>query len=390
MVNANQKLHVVLICNTDGALAVFRRPLIEHFISLGWRVSTISGGEKYLEDIRGLGAEPHVISFDRQGLSVSSNLRLLLDIWRLLRMLKPDVVHCFTHKANLFGVMAAVVCGIRGRFMTITGLGTAFVESGLKYCLVRYLLLIGYQLLGRHCGAVFFQNKDDLSLFTSARALKGIHHIVTGGSGVDLSRMPIPSGTAVATARSMLLKRLDRVGHAGPLVLLVARTVINKGINEYYAAARIVHKDRPDVLFIHLGTMDHGFDAVPVQRLAQDGHVHFLGFDPDPGPYMIAADLVVLASYREGMPRSLLEALAFDKPLVATDVPGCRETVIPGVNGLLCKVRDAKSLADAIQEVLKWPTSYYRGQSRKLCELRFDSRQLVEQTTKEYLLALRN
>lgn len=389
MAQADRRPHLVLICNTDGALAIFRRPLIEHFVAQGWRVSTISGGDRFLEDIRRLGAEPHEIPFDRHGLSLLANLRLLLHIRRLLRELEPDVVHCFTHKANLFGVAAALSCGTRGRFMTVTGLGTAFVETGFRHRLVRRLMLGAYRVLGQRCGAVFFQNPDDVQLFESAGALRGVHHVVTGGSGVDLTRLPVPDAAAIAGARAALLARLGRSGHVGPLVLLIARTVVNKGVGEYYAAARLAHAERPDVLFIHLGDLHEGPDAVPVRELAQEGHVHFLGFDPDPRPYMIASDLVVLASYREGMPRSLLEALALDKPLVATDVPGCRETVIPGRNGVLCKVGDAESLAQAMLQVLSWPADHHRGHSRALCEARFDVKLLVDQTASEYSLVLK-
>lgn len=383
-----KRRHLVLVCNTDGALAIFRRPLIEHFVRAGWRVSTISGGNRFLDDIRRLGAEAHEIPFDRHGLSLISNLRLLLRIHRLLRSLKPDVVHCFTHKANLFGITAALACGVRGRFMTVTGLGTAFVENGLRHRLVRSIMLHAYSVLGRRCGSIFFQNPDDVRLFSEAGVLEGVNIVVTGGSGVDLSMLPVPDASARMAARSALLTRIGLEGHTGSVVLLIARTVINKGVGEFYAAARRVRTRRQDVVFIHLGDLHEGPDAVPVQEMAREGHVHYLGFDPDPRPYLIAADLVVLASYREGMPRSLLEALALDKPVVASDVPGCRETVIPGRNGLLCKVADAESLASSMLEVLDWPRDRHVGQSRQLCEARFDARILVRQTEDEYSRSL--
>jgi glycosyltransferase involved in cell wall biosynthesis len=272
----------------------------------------------------------------------------------------------YTAKPNVYGSLAAQALGIPV-INNVSGLGTAFIRQGLLTRIVSGL----YRLAFRRSARVFFQNPEDQDLFVSAGIVPPEKTALLPGSGIDLARF------APVAPRER--------GERPFTFLLVARLLWDKGVGEYAEAARLVRARHPAARFQLLGFLDvANRTAVPradVERWVAEGIIDYLGHAEDVRPLLAAADCVVLPSYREGLPRTLLEAAAMGKPLIATDVPGCRHIADHGVNGYLCAVRDAGSLAEAMINMLGLPEAERRAMgksARAKAEAEFDERLVVD------------
>lgn len=288
--------------------------------------------------IRALGAQFIPVRVDSSGTSIVRDGRLLLDYRRALKALRPDAFLGFTVKPNIYGSLAAAGLGIR-TVNNISGLGTAFLRGGPLGWLVRGL----YRLALRKSARVFFQNPDDLHLFVGAGLVREKQAQLIPGSGIDLEHFR-PSGSAT-----------DRGGHFR--FLFVGRLLRDKGLVEYAEAARLLRPAWPQAEFAILGFAgSDNRSAVPiaeVKRWEAEGIVSYAGETEDVRPFIAEADCVVLPSYREGLPRTLLEASAMATPMVASNVAGCREIVRDGDTGFLCAARSPESLAGAMESMLR-------------------------------------
>jgi len=324
---------IVMSANSAWNIVNFRAGLIRDLIASGHRVVVVAPADGYESRLAALGAEFEPIEINSSGMSIIEDSRLLLRYRRILRRLQPAAFLGFTVKPNIYGSLAAALSGVKA-INNISGLGTAFLRRGPLQSLVGGL----YRLALRRSATIFFQNREDLRMFVDRGLADRKRSRLLPGSGIDLERFAPPPVDA-APGRDLRF-------------LLVARLLWDKGIAEYVAAARIVRARYPAVRFDILGFL--GADnrsAVPPDAVAgwqEEGVVDYLGSSDDVRPFVRQADCVVLPSYREGMPRSLLEASAMARPLIASDVPGCREIVDDGVNGFLCEVRSGESLAAAM------------------------------------------
>lgn len=383
---------ILMICNTDGALYVFRKPLILHLVKSGNVVNTISGKSEYFKHLLNMGVNPRQIEFARHSVGIFENIAILWKLVQMIREIKPDVVHNFTHKPAIYGTLAARLAGTKIIVITITGLGTLFINNNVMSIILRNLLLLQYRIALRFAHTIFFQNPDDLEYFLARKILCKNKARLSNGSGIDLHEFGLYSNESRIKARRMLENELGQALETRIVILCSARAVREKGIYEFYKAARILSFNYPDrYIFIHLGLVDdmaRGYLQGPIlNQLAWESHVHYLGYKDNIQDYMLAADIVTLPSYREGVPRSLIEALALGKVIVTTDVPGCRETVIDGWNGYLCKPGDANSLANCIYKVTHEFCLQALSRSRQYCEEKFDADKLVTLTMKEYGLS---
>jgi N,N'-diacetylbacillosaminyl-diphospho-undecaprenol alpha-1,3-N-acetylgalactosaminyltransferase len=313
---------------------------------------------------------------------------LLVTIWRVIRNEQPDVVHCFTHKAAIFGAIASKVAGVGRVVVTVTGLGSAFVGGGLRGRLLQLMLKVQYRIATRFVHAVFFQNPDDLREMTGW-AVPPSKARLTAGSGLDLSALPKRSQQERSNARLALLKELPSIPAASTIVLFPARATVEKGLMDFYLAVKLLVKRTPGrFAFLHVGLIDDtGKGALSLKEvvaLAKDCGVHYLGFKEDIERYLLGADIIALPSHREGLPRSLVEALALGKVVVASDAPGCKETVVHGKNGFLCATGDPDSLAACIQMVTPELINSAVEVSRGLAECKFDAQKVVQATLHEY------
>ena len=322
---------VVLAANSSWNLVNFRGNIIVALQRQGFRIVAIAPRDSHTGQLQAMGVEYHPLEFRSAGISPLDDARLLLRYIALLRAIRPAAFLGFTIKPNVYGSLAARLLGIPA-INNVSGLGTAFIKQGMITRVATFL----YRQAFRRSATVFFQNDEDRRQFVAAGMVAAGQSRLLPGSGVDLDRFaptPPPSGKPFC-------------------FLLIGRLLWDKGVQEYVDAARIVKRRHPDARFQILGFADvDNRTAVPratLDRWIGEGLIEHLGATDDVRPYIAASDCVVLPSYREGLPRSLLEASAMARPIVATDVPGVRDVVDDRVTGLLCQVRSAASLAEAM------------------------------------------
>ena len=329
---------IVLSANSDWNIANFRQGLVRALQSAGYQPVIIAPQDSAADArMRGLGVERVPIEIDRAGLNPFADFRLFLRYRSLLKRLRPAAYLGYTIKPNIYGSLAAASLGIPA-LPNVSGLGTAFIQGGGLRALVTRLYRIGFA----RAPVVFFQNEDDRDLFVARRIVRPAQARVLPGSGVDLEHF----------APAPLLE-------GSPVFLFIGRLLRDKGVGEFVEAARSIRREYPHARFQLLGGLDEGnrtgirqpeLDSWVAERI-----VEHLGTTDDVRPFIAAASAVVLPSYREGLPRSLLEAAAMARPLIASDVPGCRDVIEDGVNGFLCNVRDSAALADAMRRLASLP-----------------------------------
>jgi glycosyltransferase involved in cell wall biosynthesis len=327
---------VVLAANDGWNIVNYRKGLIEALQKAGYHIGVAAPEGAYVDMVRAMGTEFHPIAMAPKGTSPISDLTLLRDFVRLLRRVRPTALLGFTAKPNIYGSMAAQLCGVPV-VNNISGLGTAFTRRNWLMWLVSGL----YRVALRRSSTVFFQNRDDLALFESMHLVPRGRSRLLPGSGVDTVHFAPP------TERP-----------AEPFIfLLAARLLWQKGIAEFVEAARRIGGDRPEVRFRILGIVEPPSAAAVSAEQLRDweavGIIDYLGALDDVRPAYAAAHCIVLPSYyREGVPRVLLEASSMALPVITTDMPGCRDAVDDGVTGIICEPRSVDALDRAMRQML--------------------------------------
>lgn len=356
---------VIISINASWNIVNFRSGLVRALRSHGYRVIALAPPDQFSDRLGDLGAEYVPLEMDGRGTSPVRDLGLLARYYRTLRAIRPDVYLGYTAKPNIYGSLAAQALGIPV-INNVAGLGVAFLERGWLNRTVRSL----YRLAFRRSAQIFFQNPDDLALFETGRLVDAGRTSLLPGSGVDLTHFCPP-------AESPMRERVT--------FLLVARLLWAKGVKEFVEAAQIVRNRYPHTRFQIAGIVDDNRrEAIPLKQVldwAASGAIEYLGPLQDVRPAMAEADCIVLPSYYpEGTPRSLLEGAAMGMPLITCEVPGCREVVREGVNGFLCKPRDARSLADKMLRIIDLGPDARAAMgraSRREAEERFDEKIVV-------------
>jgi len=358
--NAATPIRIGVVANTSWYVCNFRLTLIRALRDAGHEVMVIAPEDEYSPALAAAGARLCPFALERTGLNPFRELATLLALRRLLREARLDAVFSFTPKCNIYTGIA--MRGLKGRFVpNLSGLGRAFTGESKLRGLMKALFRFAF----RRAAQVFFQNRDDLAMFVAEGLLPAAKAKQLPGSGVDLARFaPVP------------------MPPDGPVFLLLARLIWEKGLAQYAEAAAAIKKDHPAARFLLLGPLEeNSASAIDPQTLEEwraHGLIEYLGVAKDVAPYIAAADCVVLPSYyREGVPRSLLEAAAMARPLITTDMPGCREAVEDGVNGFLCAPRDSADLTDKLRRFLALDGDARRrmGENgRRKMEREFDER----------------
>lgn len=338
-------MNILILGSYAPSLLNFRGPLIEEIIAHGHIVSV--GAPDISSELRSrlevMGVNVYETPMERTGTGVSADISYYRGLCRLIKKIKPDAVLTYTIKPNIWGSFASSNSKIPSYAM-ITGLGYAFTDSGgnppLRKKLVRFFVHKLYRAATKRNRRVLFQNPDDLEDFMKVNCLSDLEKAcLINGSGVDMvhySRVPMVKD---------------------PVVLMIARLLRNKGVREYAEAALMVLKSHPDARFQLVGPFDEGPDSITqadLENWVAQG-LEYLGPMSDVRTAIAQCRIYVLPSYREGTPRSVLEAMAMGRPVITTDVPGCRETVRDGVNGHLVPVRNSGALAAAICRLLDNP-----------------------------------
>jgi len=353
----------LLIASFPDSLVLFRGPLINALLAHGLQVHVaapdLAEGSAVRVRLENEGVHAHDIPLQRTGVNPLADTRTLFHLWKLMCVVRPDFVLGYTIKPVIYGSLAARLAHVPKRFALITGLGYSFQGDGQRSVL-RSLVQRLYSFALRGVNTTFFQNPDDDALFRRLKILQPFDtSLVVHGSGVNIDYYtvaPLP---------------------AAPRFLLIARLLGDKGIREYAQAARRIRSRYPEVVFGLVGWVDENPNSVTQQELDNwiaEGTLEFAGRLSDVRPAIAACSVYVLPSYREGMPRTVLEAMAMGRAIITTDAPGCRETIENGENGCLVPVRSVDALEAAMLRFINEPALAQRmgKRSRRIAESTYD------------------
>jgi glycosyltransferase involved in cell wall biosynthesis len=329
--------NILIVSNTSWYLYNFRLGLIKLLLEQGYEVFTLAPEDEFSEKLKQTRCHHICLKMDSKGLNPISDLMMKRRLSKLYGEISPNLILHYTIKPVIYGSLAAAKLGIPF-INNVTGLGTAFIKTNWLTWLVKGL----YRLSQKNADRVLFQNADDRELFVSERLIpENVPQEVIPGTGIDtdyFSPQPYPESNSIT-------------------FLLIARMLWDKGVGEFVEAGRQIKSEFNDVRFQLLGFLDvsnrTAISREQMQIWTEEGIIEYLGETNDVRPYICNVDCVVLPSYREGLPRTLLEAASMGRPIIATDVTGCREVVDHGVNGYLCKEKDANDLAEKMRDVIK-------------------------------------
>lgn len=329
---------ILLFANTDWYLYNFRLSLAKELRAQGHEVIFLSPPGSFQTLLQGDGFEWIPFPLSRQGFNPFRELKSVWQLILLYRRIRPEIVHHFTIKPVIYGSLAARVLWISGIINSITGLGHLFIDSGFNTRLLRTVAKWLYRISLRHTH-VIFENPEDRDIFIQNKFLKaGQTHLILG-TGVDVDKFYPKQKT-----------------NEVPVVLFSSRMLVTKGLFEFVEAARLLRQKGLSVRFAIAGRTDPGNPASiseeQIDIWKQSDALEWWGWQDDMPSALAQADIFCLPSYREGVPNALLEAAACGLPIVTTDVPGCRDVVTHGVNGLLVPVRDVPSLAQALETLI--------------------------------------
>lgn len=363
-------MRIAVVLNTSWNIFNFRMNLIKSLQAKGHDVHTVAPNDDYTPRLIEAGCTHHEVKMDSRGASPLKDFALIFELRSIYKRVKPDVILHYTIKPNVYGTLAAAWLRIPV-INNVCGLGTAFLKNDFISRVAVFL----YRLSFRFARKVFFQNPDDLNLFLTERLVPEHRVDLLPGSGIDLKRfLPAP------------LKR-----EGAFTFLLISRLITDKGVLEYVDAVKKLKAEGINAKFQILGAIDEehkrGISKAIVDEWIRSGTIEYLGTTEDVRSFIQQAHCVVLPSYREGTPRTLLEAASISRPIIATNVPGCSQVVEDQVNGFLCNLKDADDLADKMRKMamLDQETLSQFGQNgRKKMEAGFDESVVIN----KYLEAL--
>ncbi|PKG57401.1 glycosyltransferase family 1 protein [Shewanella sp. GutDb-MelDb] len=359
----NSKHKIAVIASFPDSVLSFRGALISAIQQQNYEVHVIAPymEDDLLQELQRRGIVVHQISLQRTGMNPFSDVKYFIQLFKVLREINPDYSIAYTIKPVIYGTLAAKLAGVKNTFSLITGLGYAFTgEAKGKRKVIQYLLHLLYKAALKTNKLVFFQNNDDKALFQQLKLVpKTSNPVVVNGSGIDVSEfseVPLPNSCDF---------------------LLIARLLGDKGIREYAGAARLLKQSHPNSTCRLVGFIDVNPDAIKQHELDEwidGGYIEYIGRLSNVQPAIEQCTVYVLPSYREGTPRSVLEAMAMGRPIITTDAPGCRETVIDGENGYLVPVQDSHALYENMVKLTESRELVVKmgKASREIVEEKFD------------------
>ena len=358
-------MKIAVLSSFTTSLFWFRVDMMKSFREAGCEVLAVGDGPEaeWAERFAELGIRYRSVPVSRNGTNPLHDMKTLAALTRLLKEEKPDKIFAYQAKTVIYGGIAASLNGIREFYPLIAGVGSVFLGDSPRQKLIRSILVAEYRLGLARASKVFFQNRDDLKVFTDHKILPEEKAVMLHGSGVNVEKFtptPLPEE---------------------PCFLCISRLIRDKGVTEYLEAARKLRRRRPEVRCVLVGPFDTNPSAIrpdQLQAYIDDGSVEYAGEQRDVQPFLRACTAYVLPSYREGTPKTVLEAMACGRPAITTDAPGCRETVTDGVNGYLVPVKDGDAIVEAMEKLLDEPgkTAKMARTARAICEERYDVRKV--------------
>ena len=365
---------LIFVVNVDWFFVSHRLPIAIEAIRCGYKVHIVTTLTNKFEELERCGIVVHSLKMKRQGMSILNSILGMLQLFTIFHSVRPDIVHLVTIKPVLLGGLMARAAQVPCVVAAVSGLGFVFTARGWRSSIRRKIVSFFYRVaLGHRNVKVIFQNPDDLIELSSSANLRKSNTVLIRGSGVDLTRFcftPLPKGV--------------------PVVMLAARLLIDKGVGEFVQSAKLLKNRGCVARFVLVGAIDSAnptsFNESQVSSWALEGCVEYWGPISDMNSVLSSATIVVLPSYREGLPKVLIEAAACGRPVITTDVPGCRDSIQQGITGVLVPPYDAESLANAVHDLLSDPVRCKAmGESgRKFAESVFDVRTVINKHMEIY------
>lgn len=362
-------MKIALVLNTSWNIYNFRMNFVKILIEKGYEVHTIAPHDTYTHYLEELGCIHHDVKMDSRGVNPVKDTALFFELLGKYKRIKPDLILHYTIKPNIYGTLAASILKIPS-INNVCGLGTVFLKDNL----VSKIAMLLYKVAFRFPKKVFFQNSDDLNLFLEKKLIDRNITDLVPGSGIDLSHFP-----------PMEFKRNEQF-----TFLLISRLITDKGIMEYVDAVRKLKEKGINARFQLLGAKDpehkRGIQLPVIENWIETNTLEYLGRTDDVRSFIKNADCIVLPSYREGTPRTLLEAASSAKPIIATDVPGCHHVVEDNYNGLLCKLKSADDLAEKMEKMISLDADTLKNfglNGRKKIETQFDEKVVINKYLQE-------
>lgn len=366
---------IVLISNIPFTIFNFRKELVEELVKRDYSVVAVCNTNSNLNNFEN---NPNVKvvhwELNRRSINPLGELKSLYVLYRILKSEKPDVFFAYTIKPVIYSGLCNVFLKIEKSNSFITGLGYVFINQSFKNIILRRLIVFLYRFSLMKVQKVFFQNTDDINLFNKLRILPKSKTYLTNGSGVNLD----------------YYKNLSGINKEPFSFVVISRLLKDKGIYEYIEAIKIVKKQFPHSRFYLAGPFDVNPSSIKkseVDKWEEEGLVHYLGDLKDVREVLSRVEVSILPSYREGTPRIILESMSMGLPIIVTDAPGCRETVIHKYNGFLVDVKNVQSLAEAMSEFVKNPhlISQMGSNSILFAKEKYDVRKVIHSILEETL-----
>lgn len=361
-------MKIIYIVNVDWFFISHRLPIALEALRQGYEVYIFAKDTGKMDYLKSLGINIYPINLERGSINPFQSLKLLFDLREKITSIQPDVIHLVTIKPVLIGGLASILAKVPSIVYAISGLGFIFTNTMLKAKILRLGIIPLYRLaLSAKNKIVIVQNLDDLRILRQYVSIPESQTVLIPGSGVDLKQFdfqPLPL--------------------TNKIVLMACRLLADKGVYEFKKSAQLLKEKYPEVRFVLVGGIDPDNPASLTEQELNDwvgkGDLEWWGHQINMAEILSQATIVVLPSYREGMPKVLLEAQALGRPIVTTDVPGCREAIEDGKTGFLVQVKDEQSLADAIEKLINNDELCleFSHNARVLAEQKFDIEQVVK------------
>ena len=356
---------ILILANHYNTLRIFRRELIKELVAQGNQlvVCIPNADDENINILKSYGCEVEITDMERRGMNPLKDISLMFKYIKLIKKIKPDKVITYTIKCNIYGSLASSILKV-DHYVNVTGLGSAFQTDNF----IKRMIIILYKLALRKANLVFFENVGNRDAFVENKIITKDRTVVMPGAGVNLQEFeftPYPQSDETR-------------------FLFVGRIMKEKGVDELFYAIRKLKKKYSNIRFEFIGWYEDDYEK-EVEELQEEGLITYYGFKPDVRPYIRNSHCIILPSYHEGMSNTLLEAAAMGRPLITTDIHGCKEAVSDGVNGYLCNLKDKIDLTNKIEVFIRLSNESkikMSAKSRRLMEDIFDKNYVVSETIK--------
>ncbi|KGJ89903.1 glycosyltransferase family 4 protein [Colwellia psychrerythraea] len=358
---------LLFVVNVDWFFISHRLPIALSAMNQGYEVHLACGVTNKKNFLESYGITVHQLSLSRSGVGFYNELKTVNQLYRVIKSIKPDIIHSVTIKPVLYGNVIARLLRVPVRITSISGLGYVFIAVGIKAKLFRVLISSLYKVALNGASAVIFQNSSDRDILKKLGAVNANQEVFIRGSGIDLG-----------------LYSVSEEPKGMPVVMLVARLLVDKGVNEFAAAARIVKLTRNDVRMVLVGDADlenpKSISPEQINEWVSIGLIEHWGYSHNVPETISKSNIMVLPSYREGLPKSLIEAAACGRAVITTNVPGCRDAIEPNETGLLVPVKSVELLAEAVLKLIDDDALRlkFASNGRKLAESAFNIQDVIK------------